>query len=136
MDLLERLRPRWRHPDPEVRADAAREMGAEHQDRFQTLARDPDARVRRIALKKLDDAALLDALGRDETDPALRELAAERARELRVAAACSTRPVAECEAALAGLSDERSLAKVATTAAPMNFSTVPPWRSRTVRIAS
>ena len=116
MDLLDRLRPRWRHPDAEVRLSAAREMGAEHQDRLETLARsDPDARVRRIALRKLDDADVLDAVASGEADAALRELAADRARELRIALAASDRPVTEREAAVARLADERSLAAVVTT---------------------
>jgi hypothetical protein len=114
MDLLDRLRPRWRHPDAEVRAAAAREMGPEQQDRLETLARsDPDARVRRIALKKLEDADLLDDLASGDADEALRALAADRARELRISLATSSRSVAEREAALGRLTDERSLVAVA-----------------------
>jgi hypothetical protein len=57
MDLLDRLRPRWRHSDPEVRAAAARDLAPEDCDAVETLARDPDVRVRRVAVKKLDDPA-------------------------------------------------------------------------------
>ena len=39
MDLLQRLRPKWRSPDPEVRAAAVRELGAEDQDVLGTVAR-------------------------------------------------------------------------------------------------
>lgn len=118
MDILDRLRPRWRRSDPEVRAAAAREMGVRDQARLETLARsDPDARVRRIAIKKLEDPERLDGLAQGDTDEDLRAFAAERARQIRAAVASSDGPLAECEAALAHLSDEQSLAAVATTAA-------------------
>lgn len=118
MELLERLRPRWRHPDPQVRAGAVRELGAGDGDRLATVARtDADAGVRRIAIKKLDDPAVLDGVAASDADPALRELAAERAADVRVAAASAARPASECEAALAGLTDERHLAQVAGAAA-------------------
>ncbi len=114
MDLIERLRPRWRHSDPTVRAAAVREMGPEDAERLAAIARsDPDAGVRRIAIRKLDTAELLESLAASETDGALRDLAAERVREIRVAIASSGRPLAECEAALARLGDDRSLASVA-----------------------
>src|SRR5438105_3521830 len=118
MDLLDRLRPRWRRSDPEVRAAAVREMGVRDQARLETLARsDPDARVRRIAIKKLDDPERLDGLAQGETDEDLRAFATERARQIRVAVASSDGPLAECEAALAHLSDDHSLAAIAMSAA-------------------
>ncbi|MGH7893829.1 MAG: DUF349 domain-containing protein [Candidatus Binatia bacterium] len=117
MDLIDRLRPRWRHPDPEVRASAVREMGEADHERLGTIATtDPDARVRRIAIKKLADPDILERLAVSEGDPGLRELATERARELLVAIAGSSRPLAECEAALSRFADERSLAAVAIAA--------------------
>ena len=118
MDILDRLRPRWRRSDPEVRAAAVREMDARDQARLETLARtDPDARVRRIAIEKLEEPERLDELARGDTDEDLRACAAERARQIRVTVASSDAPVADCEVALAHLSDEQSLAAVATTAA-------------------
>src|SRR5437868_15021222 len=102
MDVLDYIRPRWRRSDPDVRAAAVREMGAAEQRRLEAIARsDPNARVRRIAIKKLDDAEALDALAARETDEDLRAFATERAREVRTALASSDAPVAQCEAALA-----------------------------------
>src|SRR6185369_11126716 len=76
VDLLDRLRPRWRRSDPEERVAAVREMGADDQSRLIALAQsDPDARVRRVAIKKLDDADALDGVARDEADEDLRALA-------------------------------------------------------------
>ncbi len=117
MDLLERLRPKWRHSDPEVRAAAVRDMNAGDRDRLATIVtEDVDARVRRMALKKLEDTAVLDRVAEHDADPTLRELAVERAREVRVRTACGAGAVGECVAALERISDERSLAEVAMTA--------------------
>ena len=115
MELIERLRPRWRHPDPDVRAAAVREMGAEEQDRLATIARsDPDARVRRAAIKRLDDPVVLEGIVHGEAEPSVRDFAVERVRETQIAIASSSRPLPECEAALASLTDDRSLAAVAS----------------------
>jgi hypothetical protein len=116
MDLIERLRPRWKSPDPEVRAAAAREMGTDDGERLATLAEhDPDPRVRRIALKKLDDPAVLGRLADADADPAIREVATERLREVLVRVASSD--AADRSAALARLTDARSLAAIAIGAA-------------------
>ncbi len=117
MDLITRLRPRWRHPDPAVRAAAVRDLGGEEQDRLAAIAAsDPDPHVRRIAIKKLADAALLERIAASEPDQALRDLADERAREAWIETATSGGPLAECEAALARLTDARHLAAVAMAA--------------------
>jgi Domain of Unknown Function (DUF349) len=93
-------------------------MGAGDQARLETIARsDPDARVRRIALKKLEDPVVLDELAQGESDQDSRALATERAREIWTTIARSDGPLAACEEALARLSDERSLAAIAMTAA-------------------
>jgi hypothetical protein len=92
MDVLDLLRPRWRRSDPEVRMAAVREMGARDQARLETIARsDPDPRVRRVAIRKLEDPERLDGLIQAETADELRAFAAERAREIRVAVASSSR---------------------------------------------
>jgi hypothetical protein len=118
MDLLDRLRPRWRHPDPDVRAAAVRELGRDEQGRLAEVARgDVDARVRRVAIKRLEDAALLESVAQQDADPSLRVLATERLREVSLAAAASNAVLGDCEAALARLGDERSLAELATSAA-------------------
>src|SRR5215831_19173282 len=118
MDLIARLRPRWRHPDPAVRAEAVRELRAEERERLGAIASsDPDPHVRRIAIKKLEDVAILERVAEGEADHGLRELAAERTREILVGIASSAGPLADCEAALARLADPRSLSSVATAGA-------------------
>ena len=115
MSFLDRLRPRWRHSDPDVRADVVRTMT--DLARLGAIAsKDADARVRRLATKRLDDPGLLDRLAQQDADALVRDAATERAREVRVNVANGAGPVADCEAALARLDDERSLAAVATTA--------------------
>ena len=116
MSFLDRFRPRWRHSDPDVRADAVRTMT--DPTRLGTIAsKDSDARVRRLATKRLDDPGLLDRLAQHDADSLVRAAATERARDVRVGVASAAGPVADCEAALARLDDERSLAAVATAAA-------------------
>ena len=118
MDLIARLRPRWRHPDPIVRAGAVRDMAGDDQDRLGAIAgSDPDPHVRRIAIKKLEDATILERVADGEADPVLRDLALERASEARIRVASSDRPVEECTEAVERLTEPRSLVTVATSAA-------------------
>ena len=61
--LLRRLfAPRWRHPDPGVRRQAAANLDADNDSQRQTLERlavDDDSGVRHAALERLDDATQL-----------------------------------------------------------------------------
>jgi hypothetical protein len=62
MGILEKLRPtpRWKHTDPSVRAAAVYDIGPDEGDALRALAReDADPRVRRAAVTRLDDAAVL-----------------------------------------------------------------------------
>jgi hypothetical protein len=118
MDLLDRLRPTWRHSDPLVRADAVREMGDADAERLAGIATDdPDARVRRVAVGKLRDLDVLGRVAAGDADDAVRTLAAERVRTLLVEEASADAPPERCEAALARLDDERSVSAVAIGAA-------------------
>ncbi|MGH9348782.1 MAG: hypothetical protein ACRD26_16110, partial [Vicinamibacterales bacterium] len=75
MGLLEKLRPqpRWKHGDPSVRAAAVYELGPEDVDALRALAReDADARVRRAAVSRVDDAAILGEIGRTDPDEEVR----------------------------------------------------------------
>src|SRR5712691_11213694 len=75
MSILEKLRPtpRWKHADPSVRAAAVYEIGPEEGDVLRALAReDADARVRRAAVTRLDDAAVLADVARTDPDEEVR----------------------------------------------------------------
>ena len=75
MGILERLRPtpRWKHADPSVRAAAVYDIGADEGDALRALAReDADARVRRAAVTRLDDAPVLAEIARTDPDDEVR----------------------------------------------------------------
>jgi hypothetical protein len=75
MSILEKLRPtpRWKHADPSVRAAAVYEIGPEEGDALRSLAReDADARVRRAAVTRLDDASVLADIASTDPDEEVR----------------------------------------------------------------
>jgi hypothetical protein len=78
MGILEKLRPlpRWKHADPAVRAAGVYELGLEDGDALETLRglarEDPEARVRRAAVTRLDDIAVLGEIARTDPDEDVR----------------------------------------------------------------
>jgi Arc/MetJ-type ribon-helix-helix transcriptional regulator len=71
MGILEKLRPvpRWKHADPAVRAAAVYEIGPDDAEALRALAReDAEARVRRAAVTRLEDIALLGEIARTDPD--------------------------------------------------------------------
>ena len=62
MGFFDLFRPRWKHSDPAIRIDAVKSLTPEDVIELgQVVRRDKDARVRRLALKKISDPALLEA---------------------------------------------------------------------------
>ena len=75
MGNLEKLRPqpRWKHADPGVRAAAVYELGPDEGEALRLLAReDTEARVRRAAVTRLSDIAVLGDIGRTDPDEDVR----------------------------------------------------------------
>src|SRR5829696_4337414 len=75
MGILEKLRPqpRWKHADPAVRAAAVYELGPDEGEALRALAReDAEARVRRAAVMRLDDIAVLGEIARTDPDEEVR----------------------------------------------------------------
>ena len=75
MGILEKLRPqpRWKHADPGVRAAAVYELGPDEGEALRLLAReDTEARVRRAAVTRLSDIAVLGDIGRTDPDEDVR----------------------------------------------------------------
>jgi hypothetical protein len=75
MGILEKLRPqpRWKHADPGVRAAAVYELGPDEGEALRQLAReDTEARVRRAAVTRLSDVAVLGDIGRTDPDEDVR----------------------------------------------------------------
>jgi hypothetical protein len=76
MGLLDRLKPqpRWKHVDPAIRVAGVQELPEEEQDLLASIARtDPDARVRRSAVSKLGNVAVLTDIARQDEDAEVRE---------------------------------------------------------------
>jgi hypothetical protein len=79
MGFFDLFRPRWRHSSPEVRANAVRQLTNEDLPIVRELVlHDPDIKIRRLALKKLDDEVLLREIGQSAADETLRQMATER----------------------------------------------------------
>src|SRR5688572_18655589 len=75
MGILEKLRPqpRWKHADPGVRAAAVYDLGPDEGEALRQLAReDTEARVRRAAVTRLSDIAVLGDIGRTDPDEDVR----------------------------------------------------------------
>ena len=75
MGILEKLRPqpRWKHADPAVRAAAVYDLGSDETDALRALAReDADPRVRRAAVNRIDDLAVLADVARTDPDEDVR----------------------------------------------------------------
>jgi hypothetical protein len=117
MSLLDRLRPKWQSPDAEVRAQAVRELPKGEIDLLAGVARqDPDPRVRRIAVKRIESPRLLLELAESDADESLRSFARKRARQILVQIACDERDVEESKRALALLSEASDRVAVAERA--------------------
>ncbi len=118
MGLLEKLRPqpRWKHADPSVRAAAVYELGPDGADALRALAReDADARVRRAAVSRVDDPAILGEVVRTDPDE---EVRAEAVRGLAGLAMEATDTVLAHAvlAQLVGLGRTREIATAAKSA--------------------
>lgn len=113
MSLLDRFRqPKWKHADPAVRLEAVNELDDDAQDVLGSLAReDADAAVRRRAVARVEDPAVLAAVARTDLDEGVRA----EARKLLIDLAVDGDDPDTAVGALAGLDDERDLAAVART---------------------
>lgn len=117
MAIFDRLLPAWRHSDADVRIAAVRELDDDAQETLAQLARhDADARVRREALRRLNDPDLLVELARGDASEELRALAATRAADLWLERAVSDGPLADCLGALEHLSRPSQRVAVAVRA--------------------
>ena len=117
MSLLNRLRPKLKSSDPDVRAEAVRELEKEEVDLLTAVAQtDKDIRVRRIAVKKLESPRHLLEISEKDKDESLRTFARTRARQLLVQIGCDNRDVEESQRALGLLEAPSDIAAVADKA--------------------
>src|SRR5579863_8967936 len=89
MGIADLFRPKHRHSDVRVRAEAVKALTADDAATLIQVARtDRDSGVRRIAIEKIDAADVLAELASAETETTLRDLARERAAKLWAQVAC------------------------------------------------
>jgi hypothetical protein len=118
MGFTDLFRPKWKHSNPEVRAEAVRQLGDDQAALLATIARqDADARVRRIAVKRIADTEVLFDVAAHDSDEALREAAAQKAEELLLSLANGADDEARSLEVLARFKHPRQLALVAQKAA-------------------
>jgi hypothetical protein len=112
MGILDKLKPqpRWKHSDPAVRLEAVRELDDALE--LAILAEtDPDARVRRAAIARVDDPAVLGRCAGD-AEASIKDDAADRL----VTLAMSGTDAARAMSAVTALTDARRLAQIAKSA--------------------
>ena len=119
MGILDKLRPQSKstHPDPNIRIEAIHELDPADLESLNAFAKDDtDARVRRVAVARIGDAAVLADIVRNESEGSVRDHAlgqlTDQASKHDAAAAMTAVD------ALASLGRERELATVAKAAGP------------------
>src|SRR6185503_9101446 len=115
MGLLERLRPqpKWRHPDAAIRAAGVAEIPVEELDTLVELARtDPDPRVRKACVDRLEDPRVLADLASRDADTGVREAATAALVDTAIGEYEGASEAASL-AALDGVSDAKALSEVA-----------------------
>ncbi len=119
MGISDIFRPKHKHSDPDVRAEAVRALTADDTETLLGIAReDEDREVRRLAIERLADPEALAEVARAESEAALAAAAARRAGEMWVARALEA-PVPqaiEIVGRLAHLDDTHGLADLAVRA--------------------
>jgi hypothetical protein len=114
MSLLDHLRRRapWENPDPEVRAEAVRQLADDAQDLLAEIARnDAEARVRKTAVRRLATPEVLAEVARTDAEESVRDEAHAGLLHLAMAKGLLA------EAAAEALTDTRHLATLARGAA-------------------
>jgi hypothetical protein len=115
MSFLDRfkIQPKHKSTDPEIRASSVAELGEGEEDAAVLLAlarEDTDARVRRAAIARIEDVAVLAAIAANDADQGIRE-------ELlaRLGTIAASDPADRAVAALAALVDPKQISNVAKT---------------------
>ena len=119
MGIADFFRPKHRHSDVRVRSEAVRALTADNAAILIQIAKtDSDIGVRRLALERIEEAAVLAELRDAQSERSLKDFAGERAAELWHSTACSD----DAEAAMAALTgiiklgDQHSLVDVVVMA--------------------
>ncbi len=119
MGILDKLRPQSKstHPDPNIRIEAVHEIDADDVAGLGAFAKDDaDARVRRAAVARIADPAVLADIARNESEGMVRDHAV--AQLVEQASKHDAAVASAAVTALASLGRERELATVAKGAGP------------------
>jgi hypothetical protein len=119
MGILDKLRPQSKstHPDPNIRIEAVHEIDAGDLSSLSGFAKDDaDARVRRAAVARITDPAVLADIARNESEASVRDHAV--AQLVEQASKHDVTVASPAVSALASLGRERDLATVAKASGP------------------
>ena len=122
MGIADLFRPKYRHSNVEVRAEAVRQLGDDAPDitiAINIARKDVDASIRRLALEKIDDPGVLVELAADEADRDVRGFARKRAAGIWVTRVVTTDDAEDAQsivAKLVALGDQHAIAEVASRA--------------------
>src|SRR5262245_35909825 len=118
MALGDLFRPKHKHSDAAVRAEAVRALGGDDAALLAEIARsDDDPQLRRIAVDKLTDPDVLAGIADAEADPAVRAHARSRAVDRYLSVAMSGQGDLDGVIVwLAGRGEQRPLAQLACRA--------------------
>jgi hypothetical protein len=117
MALLDRFRslPVAKHPDPDVRLAHVEGLAIDARDELASFAREDESpRIRRAAVGKLMDPAMLAVVAREDADAGVRAHAVSMLRDIALEAFEETSE-ADSLAAVDALSDPKALAQIAKT---------------------
>ena len=123
MGIADLFRPKYRHSNVEVRAEAVRQLGTDGPDvaiAINIARKDSEASIRRLAIEKIEDPDVLVDLAAGEGDRSVRQLAHQRAAAIWVTHAVTAEEAddgASVVASLVSLGDQSAIAEVASRAA-------------------
>jgi DNA repair protein SbcC/Rad50 len=72
------IRPKWRHRNRDIRAEAVQQLPAADPNLAEVIRHDPDSSIRRQALRRIADRALLLEVSRNDEDPVVSRAASTR----------------------------------------------------------
>ncbi len=83
MSLLHFFKPKWQHPDPDIRRHAVQALATEDLDTLAKIAReDEEPAIRRLALRRISDLAVLHTAACEDSEKDIREFARSRLSQL------------------------------------------------------
>ena len=113
MSIISRLTSKWLHSNPQVRAQAVKELDESNVEILTSIANnDSETKIRRIAIKKIKSPRTLLEIARNDTDTAVCQFALQRAEYLLVKIAVDNRDLEESKRALTLLKKPQHLVSI------------------------